>query len=144
MAKLENEMIADACDAEFAHWYVDGVTWKRYAVERAAEPEAKQLLSGVATDDYLWAYATIKSRTAEVLVDGEKANLLAPNFDLFNHSDAVRPGSSHFFDQQRRALVVVAARDYAAGEQAFISYGTGPPCTSCAPRPAPRARLAVW
>jgi len=94
------------------------------AVERAAEPEAKQLLSGVATDDYLWAYATIKSRTAEVLVDGEKANLLAPNFDLFNHSDAVRPGSSHFFDQQRKALVVVATCAYAEGAQAFISYGT--------------------
>ena len=34
-------------------------------------------------------------------MDGEKASLLAPDFDMFNHSDALRPGSTHFFDEPR-------------------------------------------
>lgn len=96
----------------------------RLAVSKGATPESRALLDGVTERDYLWAYASVKSRTAEVLVDREKASLLAPDFDMFNHSDALRPGSTHFFDEPRRALVVVAARDYAVGEQAFISYGT--------------------
>ena len=107
------------------------------------------LLEGASERDYLWAYTTIKSRTAEVLVDGAKANLLAPNFDMFNHDESarlrlesttsrerccaadpashtrsgpmprrssLRPGSTHHFDDARRALVVVAARPYARGE----------------------------
>ena len=48
---------------------------------------------------------------------------MAPGFDLFNHSDAIAPGTSHRFDNERQALIVVAARAYAKGEQAFISYG---------------------
>ena len=95
----------------------------RDAVARAT-PESRVLLDGVSERDYLWAYTTVKSRTAEVLVDGEKASLLAPDFDMFNHCDALKPGSTHFFDEPRRALVVSAARDYVEGEQAFISYGT--------------------
>ncbi|KAL1515957.1 hypothetical protein AB1Y20_002570 [Prymnesium parvum] len=75
-------------------------------------------------DGYLWAYATLKSRQVEACVRGEPARLLAPRFDLFNHSDALVPGSSHFFDDARAALVCRATHPHAKGEQAFISYGT--------------------
>jgi len=90
----------------------------RQAVAKGATPESRVLLDGISERDYLWAYTTVKSRTAEVLLDGEKASLLAPDFDMFNHCDALTPGSTHFFDEPRRALVVVAARDYVEGEQA--------------------------
>ena len=76
----------------------------RRAVSKGATPESRALLDGVTERDYLWAYASVKSRTAEVLVDGEKASLLAPDFDMFNHSDALRPGSTHFFDEPRSGL----------------------------------------
>ena len=48
------------------------------------------LLEGASERDYLWAYTTIKSRTAEVLVDGAKANLLAPNFDMAHYQVELR------------------------------------------------------
>ena len=48
---------------------------------------------------------------------------MAPGFDLFNHSDALEPGSTHSFDSERRALVTCATHRHAKGEQAFISYG---------------------
>ena len=79
---------------------------------------------GIGRDDYLWAYATLKSRAAEAQVDGKQVRLMAPGFDLFNHSDNVIPGTSHHFDAERRALVAVAHKNYAKGEQAHISYGT--------------------
>ena len=56
------------------------------------------LLEGASERDYLWAYTTIKSRTAEVLVDGAKANLLAPNFDMFNHDESARPSAARIHD----------------------------------------------
>ena len=80
--------------------------------------------TAITLDAYKWAYATVKSRSAEVDVHGVPTKLLAPRFDLFNHSADVAPGSSHFYDEARGALVALAARDYAAGEQAFISYGS--------------------
>ena len=81
-------------------------------------------LYGITYQDYLWAYATLKSRAAEANVDGVAGTrLMAPGFDLFNHSDAIAPGTSHRFDNERQALIVVATRAYAKGEQAFISYG---------------------
>ena len=80
--------------------------------------------AAITLEAYKWAYATVKSRSAEVDVHGVPTKLLAPRFDLFNHSDDVAPGSSHFYDEARGALVALAARDYAAGEQAFISYGS--------------------
>ena len=75
-------------------------------------------------DDYLWAYATLKSRAAEASVEGVSGvRLMAPGFDLMNHDDSIEPGTSHYYDAARRALIAVAPRDYAAGEQACISYG---------------------
>ena len=38
--------------------------------------ELSALLDGVTERDYLWAYASVKSRTAEVLVDGDAATLI--------------------------------------------------------------------
>lgn len=76
--------------------------------------------------DYRWAYATVKSRAAELRVGGVPTRLLAPRFDMFNHSDSLAPGSSHSFDEARQQLVAVAATAYGAGEQAFISYGPAP------------------
>ena len=122
---------------------LEGSPWKglaeRFAEEAAADwaalrsklAAAAELGGGddllarhqLAWDDYLWAYATLKSRAVEARVDGAQARLMAPGFDLFNHSDALTPGTSHFFDAERRALVAVAPRPYAAGEQAYISYG---------------------
>ena len=79
---------------------------------------------GITWDDYLWAYATLKSRAAEASVEGVSGvRLMAPGFDLMNHDDSIEPGTSHYYDAARRALIAVAPRDYAAGEQACISYG---------------------
>lgn len=105
---------------------------ERFAGEAASDwaalreqPGAAELLSqhGLGFHEYLWAYATVKSRAAELAVDKTPTRLLAPHFDMFNHSAALAPGTSHHYDSERRALVAVAARDYAKGEQAFISYG---------------------
>ena len=80
--------------------------------------------NGITWERYQWAYATLKSRAAEAAVDGVAGvRLMAPGFDLFNHSDAVQPGTSHRFDADRRELIVMAHKDYEEGEQAFISYG---------------------
>ena len=49
---------------------------------------------------------------------------MAPGFDLFNHSDALTPGMSHYYSEERQQLIIVASYDHGAGEQAFISYGT--------------------
>ena len=75
--------------------------------------------------DYMWAYATLKSRSAEAVVGGVAGSrLMAPGFDLFNHSDTLTPGTSHYYSEERQMLIIVATYDHAAGEQAFISYGT--------------------
>ena len=107
---------------------------------------------GITWEGYLWAYATLKSRAAEANVDGVAGvRLLAPGFDLINHSASLEPvrppkrptllvhrsavvsgarstrassqGTTHRFDDKRRALQVIAPKPYAEGEQAFISYG---------------------
>ena len=109
----------------------------RQAVAKGATPESRVLLDGISERDYLWAYASVKSRTAEVLLDGEKASLLAPDFDMFNHCDALRPGSTHFFDEPRRALVVVAARDYVEGEQAQTRARARARARALIPTPTP-------
>ena len=95
-------------------------------LKEASTPSCNNLLEqhGIVRDDYLWAYATLKSRAAEVQVGGVKGiRLMAPGFDLFNHWDGLVPGTTHYFDEERRALVAVASKGYAEGEQAFISYG---------------------
>ena len=79
---------------------------------------------GVVYEDYKWAYATLKSRAVEACVGGVPGvRLMAPGFDLFNHSDALTPGTSHLYDEDRQCLIAVASHAHAAGEQAFISYG---------------------
>mmetsp|Transcript_9266 Transcript_9266/g.30781 ORF Transcript_9266/g.30781 Transcript_9266/m.30781 type:complete len:443 (+) Transcript_9266:53-1381(+) len=121
-------------EAELAH--LRGSDWldlaRRFAEELEADwaalqsqPAVAALLSrhGLGIEAYRWAYATVKSRAAEVGMGDEKKRLLAPRFDMFNHSTAVAPGSSHGYDEARQQLVVVAAAPYGAGEQAFISYG---------------------
>ena len=80
---------------------------------------------GISKADYQWAYATLKSRSAEAVVGGVAGSrLMAPGFDLFNHSDALTPGMSHYYSEERQQLIIVASYDHGAGEQAFISYGT--------------------
>jgi hypothetical protein len=93
-----------------------------------AQPGVPAILAEYAITfaEYKWAYATVKSRAAELRVGGALTRLLAPRFDMLNHSDRLAPGSSHFFDEARRELVAVAATAYAAGDQAFISYGPAP------------------
>ena len=79
---------------------------------------------GITREAFVWAYATLKSRAAEAVVNGTPGTrLMAPAFDLFNHSDSLAPGTSHRFDETRKVLCVRASRAYRAGEQAFISYG---------------------
>lgn len=99
--------------------------WERLRTMLAATEASQTFLQrhSITWEDYLWAYATLKSRQAEVTVDGEKTRLMAPGFDLFNHSDALVAGSTHFFDPERRALVARASHRHEKGEQAFISYG---------------------
>ena len=76
---------------------------------------------GIDWEGYLWAYATLKSRQAEAQVDGKMARLMAPGFDLFNHSDALIPGTTHYFDTKRSALCCRATHAHAKGEQVVLS-----------------------
>lgn len=121
--------------------FLEGSDWHalalRFNEEARADWEAMRdaLARGNGTSDflashsidwegYLWAYATLKSRQVEAQVDSSTTRLMAPGFDLFNHSDSLTPGSSHFFDNDRRVLVCRATHAHRQGEQAFISYGT--------------------
>ena len=99
-------------------------------------------------DAYLWARATLWSRGATVTREpsaglaavgsagagsdsgsqpvASKLLVLAPFFDLFNHSVFVGAGDSHRIvrdDSGTEALRAVATRSYAPGEQVHISYG---------------------
>ena len=94
---------------------------------------AKQQAALAAKEAQLAMEAQIIEKEKEVLAEKipeavvrgvPGTRLMAPGFDLFNHSDALAPGSSHRFDEERQELLVIATRDYQKGEQAFISYGT--------------------
>ena len=71
----------------------------------ASAPGAVSVLEAhrITYADYLWAYATVKSRAAEAVVHGVAGTrLMAPGFDLFNHDAALAPGTTHRFDEARQ------------------------------------------
>lgn len=70
---------------------------------------------------YLWASTAFQSRLMDV--QGAEA-LMAPGLDLFNHTaDPLARGSFGLDPSTRRHVRVTAYRDFAAGDQVFISYG---------------------
>ncbi|KAK0620724.1 hypothetical protein B0T14DRAFT_429613 [Immersiella caudata] len=76
-------------------------------------------------DDYKWALCTVWSRSMDfVLPDGKSIRLLAPLADMLNHSSEVEP--CHVYNASTGDLSVLAGKDYRAGDQAFIYYGTIP------------------
>eukprot|EP01134_Creolimax_fragrantissima_P004346 CFRG4346T1 len=80
---------------------------------------------GIDLEAYLWARAVLWSRMAEMTKpDGQRVEILAPWFDLFNHSPQVPPGKA--FKIEDSNVVVRATKDYKMGDQAFISYGDLP------------------
>ncbi|PGH31601.1 hypothetical protein GX50_05640 [[Emmonsia] crescens] len=76
-------------------------------------------------EDYKWALCTVWSRAMDfVLPDGKSIRLMAPFADMLNHSSEVR--QCHAYDPLSRNLTVLAGKDYEAGDQVFIYYGSVP------------------
>ncbi|KNC87611.1 hypothetical protein SARC_00311 [Sphaeroforma arctica JP610] len=95
--------------------------------ELSAIPQVEKILKAytIDLDAYLWARSVLWSRMAEMTKpDGERIEILAPWFDLFNHSPDVPSGDC--FKIEGENVVVRATKDYKEGEQAFISYGDLP------------------
>jgi len=85
----------------------------------------KQVLESIQLDtsSFVWALSTIWSRGISLPLGPSETvfKALAPFFDLSNH----HPLSlhKHFFDQQRRGLVITASSTILPGEQLLINYG---------------------
>jgi len=80
------------------------------------DPNASLFPAGVTYEQYLWAYCVASSRSWNFGNDFA----LVPLGDLLNHqSDAGMPG----IDITGQYIEVNATRDYAKGDQVFISYG---------------------
>lgn len=79
---------------------------------------------GADRTSYLWACTAFQSRLMDVQGAGA---LMAPRLDLFNHTaDPQARGSFGLEPEGGRHVRVTAYRDFAAGEQVFISYGAHP------------------
>ncbi|WEW59120.1 rubisco LSMT substrate-binding-domain-containing protein [Emydomyces testavorans] len=82
-------------------------------------------LSKFTIEDYKWALCTVWSRAMDfVLPDGKSIRLLAPFADMLNHSSDVR--QCHAYDPLSGNLSILAGKDYEAGDQVFIYYGSIP------------------
>ncbi|KAK4148148.1 uncharacterized protein C8A04DRAFT_33652 [Dichotomopilus funicola] len=76
-------------------------------------------------EDYKWALCTVWSRAMDfVLPGGKSIRLLAPFADMLNHSPDVKP--CHVYDPSSGNLSVLAGKDYEAGDQVSIYYGSIP------------------
>jgi hypothetical protein len=75
---------------------------------------------------YAWARSNLWSRQCDLLMpDGKRTRAMVPTFDIFNHSAKAPLGKTHKLNAEKNCVTVYAADDYKAGEQAFISYGSG-------------------
>ncbi|KAJ8132753.1 hypothetical protein O1611_g870 [Lasiodiplodia mahajangana] len=76
-------------------------------------------------EDYKWALCTVWSRAMDFALPGGKSvRLLAPFADMLNHSSEVK--QCHAYDPASGNLSILAGKDYEAGDQAFIYYGSIP------------------
>ncbi|KAG5288957.1 hypothetical protein I7I50_01498 [Histoplasma capsulatum G186AR] len=76
-------------------------------------------------EDYKWALCTVWSRAMDfVLPGGKSIRLMAPFADMLNHSSEVR--QCHAYDPLSGNLTILAGKDYEAGDQVFIYYGSIP------------------
>ncbi|KAK4696569.1 hypothetical protein P7C71_g1360, partial [Lecanoromycetidae sp. Uapishka_2] len=76
-------------------------------------------------EDYKWALSTVWSRGMDfVLPDKKSIRLMAPFADMLNHSSEVK--QCHVYDASSGNLSVLAGKDYKAGDQVFINYGSVP------------------
>ncbi|KAK6510245.1 hypothetical protein TWF481_004962 [Arthrobotrys musiformis] len=76
-------------------------------------------------EDYKWALCTLWSRAMDfVQPDGKSIRLLAPFADMFNHSSDVK--ECHVYDTSSGDFSILAGKDYEAGDQVFINYGSIP------------------
>ncbi|KAG6008119.1 hypothetical protein E4U21_005001 [Claviceps maximensis] len=75
--------------------------------------------------DYKWALCTVWSRSMDfALPEGKSIRLLAPFADMLNHSSEAK--QCHVYDTSSGNLSIVAGKDYEAGDQVFINYGSIP------------------
>lgn len=113
--------------------YPIAIQWRRQAQDdfkimtKALKKSADPTLSSTYTswfsyDQYLWSLSTIFSRFVSIRREGKMMNVMAPVFDLFNHSFR---GSKamHGFREESDALIIVSVGDHVAGEEIFLSYG---------------------
>lgn len=76
-------------------------------------------------EDYKWALCTVWSRAMDfVMPGGNSIRLLAPFADMLNHSSEVK--QCHVYDASTGNLSILAGKDYEAGDQVFINYGSIP------------------
>ncbi|KFG88052.1 histone-lysine N-methyltransferase [Metarhizium anisopliae] len=74
---------------------------------------------------YKWALCTVWSRAMDFqLSDGSSIRLLAPFADMLNHSSESK--QCHVYDASSGDLSVLAGKDYEAGDQVYIHYGSIP------------------
>ncbi|KAG8470428.1 hypothetical protein KFE25_008849 [Diacronema lutheri] len=120
-------------DDELAALHASPSGWRAFA-ERARDEAARDygelveelgeaMLDALNADyaSYLWASSAFQSRLMDV--HGAEP-LMAPGLDLFNHTaDPLAGGSFGLDPHTGRHVRVTAYRDYALGEQVFISYG---------------------
>ena len=91
---------------------------------------------GIDYERYAWARSNLWSRQCDLLKpDGTRTRAMVPTFDIFNHSPEAPLGKTHKLNAEEGLVTVYAGKDYAVGEQAFISYGSGE---------AANAKLLTW
>ncbi|EFY89580.1 putative histone-lysine N-methyltransferase [Metarhizium acridum CQMa 102] len=74
---------------------------------------------------YKWALCTVWSRAMDFeLYDGSSMRLLAPFADMLNHSSESK--QCHVYDASTGNLSILAGKDYEAGDQVYIHYGSIP------------------
>lgn len=55
--------------------------------------------------------------------DNSKFNALVPFYDMINHASEAEVNTFYYFDQEKEAIVLLAKRDIAKGQEVFITYG---------------------
>lgn len=103
-------------------------------LQKSVDPTLSNLRANFTYNDYRWAVSTVMTRqnlipSQEEIVEGDGkekqlvplVNALIPLWDFCNHQDG--QFSTDFHPESRRT-VCQAGRDFGAGEQVFIFYGT--------------------
>jgi [ribulose-bisphosphate carboxylase]-lysine N-methyltransferase len=91
-----------------------------FAALQALFCAAPELFPRCSLADYRWALATLWSRAMDLPPPANK-RLIAPWCDMFNNDPALPV--CHAFETSQDVVVVLAGRDYSAGEAVCINYG---------------------